>query len=455
MRDYAAARDRLLELTQLAPFRGAAGRAAVGRHEAEAGARVHARPRAGAHRARRADDRRRSGVAPRVLEAARRSSCRRASRSSWRRRISTKPSAARASRCSTRAGCSRSIGPTRCAPRCRARCSRSSSRDHRRRAAALLETMPGVLDVQMFGERAHVRFDPAAIATARRLVGAAPRRRRLRGKRPADSPIARGRVHRAAGRGAIMKSAALVGLLLVRGRVRLAQPDQSGTALVADTGRRHRSRRARRAIGSREAAARTEMASAVAEQRHAASLPQVTAQAGYTRTNHVEPFGVPVPGATSPIQPHLSRHPRQLPHATRPAVAALQRPAGSPRSSGRPAAKARRPTRRRAHRAGRSVVSRSRAPTGRSSPQSNRSASSSESLAAHGAHLATRAISSPPGSSRRTTCSTVEAQESRQRMLAIQARGNRDVAEAELARLIGVARSAAFNPRRRSRRRRP
>ena len=48
----------------------AAGRSAVGRHEAEAGAGLHARPRAGADRARRADDRRRPGVAPRVLEAA-------------------------------------------------------------------------------------------------------------------------------------------------------------------------------------------------------------------------------------------------------------------------------------------------------------------------------------------------------------------------------------------------
>jgi drug efflux transport system ATP-binding protein len=33
----------------------------------------------------------------------------------------------------------------------------------KRRAAALLERMPGVLGVQMFGERAHVRFDPAVI----------------------------------------------------------------------------------------------------------------------------------------------------------------------------------------------------------------------------------------------------------------------------------------------------
>jgi ABC-2 type transport system ATP-binding protein len=34
----------------------------------------------------------------------------------------------------------------------------------KRRAAELLERMPGVLGVQMFGERAHVRFDPAVIA---------------------------------------------------------------------------------------------------------------------------------------------------------------------------------------------------------------------------------------------------------------------------------------------------
>jgi ABC-2 type transport system ATP-binding protein len=33
----------------------------------------------------------------------------------------------------------------------------------KRRASALLERMPGVLGVQMFGERAHVRFDPAVV----------------------------------------------------------------------------------------------------------------------------------------------------------------------------------------------------------------------------------------------------------------------------------------------------
>jgi ABC-2 type transport system ATP-binding protein len=36
-------------------------------------------------------------------------------------------------------------------------------RPDKRRAAELLERTPGVLGVQMFGERAHVRFDPAVI----------------------------------------------------------------------------------------------------------------------------------------------------------------------------------------------------------------------------------------------------------------------------------------------------
>jgi ABC-2 type transport system ATP-binding protein len=38
-----------------------------------------------------------------------------------------------------------------------------------RRAASLMEAMPGVLGVQLFGERAHVRFDPAIIRDAGEL----------------------------------------------------------------------------------------------------------------------------------------------------------------------------------------------------------------------------------------------------------------------------------------------
>src|SRR5207249_242228 len=41
-----------------------------------------------------------------------------------------------------------------------------------------------------------------------------------------------------------------------------------------------------------EARARQDAAEAVVGERHAAALPQVAAQAGYTRTNHVDRFGV-------------------------------------------------------------------------------------------------------------------------------------------------------------------
>jgi outer membrane protein TolC len=44
-----------------------------------------------------------------------------------------------------------------------------------------------------------------------------------------------------------------------------------------------------------EAAARVDAATAAADVRRAAVQPQIAAQAGYTRTNHVEPFGVLLP----------------------------------------------------------------------------------------------------------------------------------------------------------------
>ena len=44
-----------------------------------------------------------------------------------------------------------------------------------------------------------------------------------------------------------------------------------------------------------EAAARADMSAAVVDERRAASLPQISAQAGYSRTNHVETFGVLLP----------------------------------------------------------------------------------------------------------------------------------------------------------------
>src|SRR4029079_7310442 len=44
-----------------------------------------------------------------------------------------------------------------------------------------------------------------------------------------------------------------------------------------------------------EAAARADMSGGGVAQQRAAALPQISAQAGYSRTNHVEAFGVLLP----------------------------------------------------------------------------------------------------------------------------------------------------------------
>jgi outer membrane protein TolC len=49
-----------------------------------------------------------------------------------------------------------------------------------------------------------------------------------------------------------------------------------------------------------EANARGEGAAAAVDERRAASLPQFAAQAGYTRTNHVQQFGVLLPNTYQP-----------------------------------------------------------------------------------------------------------------------------------------------------------
>jgi len=43
--------------------------------------------------------------------------------------------------------------------------------------------------------------------------------------------------------------------------------------------------------------ARAEAASAVVDQRHAVQLPRLNGMGGYTRTNHIDPFGVPLPNS--------------------------------------------------------------------------------------------------------------------------------------------------------------
>jgi outer membrane protein TolC len=185
----------------------------------------------------------------------------------------------------------------------------------------------------------------------------------------------------------------------------------------------------------REAGARTEMASAVAAQRRAASQPQVTVQAGYTRTNHVSPFILPVPGATGPVQPiypdipdnYRSRLDLQYPLYNSGRLTALEQAARSESA----AADADERTARadlsleiaRAYWTYVTAIEQLRVVEG--------------SIAATRAHLDNARRRLEAGIVAPHEVFAIEAQESRQQLLAIQARGNRDIAEADLARLIG------------------
>ena len=175
MRDYTARRNRLLEMTQLTPFRRSARRPALGRHEAEAGAGVHARARAAGHPARRADDGRRSRVAARVLEAAvgvsraghhdrHVDAVPRRGRALLARGPAVGRTAARRRHaCGAPAGAcpawSWNWSPRRRQPRC-ARCAQ----------------LDGVADVESFGERLHVRLVGADSAVLLERLGADLRR---------------------------------------------------------------------------------------------------------------------------------------------------------------------------------------------------------------------------------------------------------------------------------------
>jgi outer membrane protein TolC len=185
----------------------------------------------------------------------------------------------------------------------------------------------------------------------------------------------------------------------------------------------------------REAGARTEIASAVANQRRAASQPQLTVQAGYTRTNHVSPFILPVPGATGPVQPiypdipdnYRSRLDLQYSLYNSGRFTALEQAARSETA----AADADERTARadlsleiaRAYWTFATVIEQLRVVE--------------ESIAATRAHLENARRRLDAGIVAPHEVFAIEAQESRQQLLAIQARGNRDVAEADLARLIG------------------
>ena len=184
-----------------------------------------------------------------------------------------------------------------------------------------------------------------------------------------------------------------------------------------------------------EASARGEIAQAIAAQRHAAALPQVAARAGYTRTNHVEEFGVPLPNNQLRIiypdvpNNYQSRLDLQWPIYTGGRLDALERAAqAEAAAAARDLEAARADLRLEISRAYWALVT----------------ATESQRVVEHSvtrmdAHLADVRNRLAAGLIPPSDVLTVEAQASRQRMLSVQAHSLRDVAEAQLVYLIGAA----------------
>jgi outer membrane protein TolC len=191
-----------------------------------------------------------------------------------------------------------------------------------------------------------------------------------------------------------------------------------------------------------EAIARGDAASAVAAQRAAAALPQVAAQGGYTRTNHVQPFGIPFsPNVVQLIYPDLpnnlrSRLDLQWPIYTGGRIDALERAAKAEASASvAEVDQARADLRLEITRAYWALV------TAREAVRVV-----TESLNRTGAHVRDVRNQLEAGLVPPNDVFSAEAQEARQQMLSVQAALARDVAAADLARLVDVDPSREILP---------
>jgi len=191
-----------------------------------------------------------------------------------------------------------------------------------------------------------------------------------------------------------------------------------------------------------EAAARGEAAEAITDQRHAATLPQIAALAGYTRTNHVDTFGVLLPNNQLRIiypdvpDNYRTRLDLQWPIYTGGRLDASERAArAEARASSNDLAAARADLRLEITRAYWALVT---------ATESLRYVE--ESVTRIDAHLQDVRNQLTAGLVPPNDVLSVEAQESRQRMFRIQARTTREVTEAELVRLIGAAPGTPIEP---------
>jgi outer membrane protein TolC len=218
-----------------------------------------------------------------------------------------------------------------------------------------------------------------------------------------------------------------------------AQPPQATLRLTLDEAVRRGLETSHRLA---EAAARTDAAEAVAARSRAASLPLVAAQAGYTRTNHVDEFGLlQPPGQLSVIYPDVpdnyrSRLDVQWPIYTGGRAQALERAARSEAAASSQDLQAGRGDLRleitRAYWTLKTAIESLRVVN--------------ESLVQMRAHLGVTRSQLDAGLIPPNDVLDVEAQESRQRMLAIQARSRQDAAEAELAHLVGAPPETRIEP---------
>jgi outer membrane protein len=185
-----------------------------------------------------------------------------------------------------------------------------------------------------------------------------------------------------------------------------------------------------------EAKARQETAEAIADERHATAMPVVAAQGGYMRTNHVTPFSVIMPGPPPTRQEIYPDEPNN--YRTRLDVQWLLYTGGRLDALERAA--------RIEATASSDEIALARADLTLEITRSYWSLVTStealrvvqEAVERINAHLRDVRNQLAAGLIPPNDVLTVEAQQSRQRMLAIQARVARDVAEAEVARLVGV-----------------
>ena len=191
-----------------------------------------------------------------------------------------------------------------------------------------------------------------------------------------------------------------------------------------------------------EASARHEASEAVTAGRRAAMRPQISTSAGYTNTNHVEPFGIQLPNNQfRVIYPDIPNNYRsrldiQYPLYTGGRLDALMAAARKESEASTNDVDA--------------VTSDIRLEVTRSFWNLVVAGDSSrvlaESLARMDAHLRDVRNQLAAGLVPPSDVLSVEAQASRQRMLSIQARSARDVAEAELARLIDAEPGTPIQP---------